>query len=587
MRLLYASPATTTTTELARDLIDIFSKSKGAKKEDLLRKLEEAESSTGDSGKKEGASIVVNHDYKLARGLSELLMRMCVFEPEGTEIDPKRARALVFLKASKSKATSVSEVSQVISEAARELGNKEEDLQRSLWADLDEELIMKQFNPPGSAEDLIRSYNLSLAQTALFKCSRLEFTASGNWKNVFWGIKRLGLMYGVDAVAGSGNGSSDNNRNNTGDSKLGYIVSLDGPLSIFRWTDRYGTSLAKLLPQIIGNESWRIKAEIVDKRKNRILSFEESSENTSGLFPSDEGSREIRLYDSSVEEKFAQSFASLGDTGWTLKREPEPLLTDPSPKTGIRHIVIPDFSFERVGERRKVYLEIVGFWTPEYLTRKLEKLSLLPKETVDIMIAMDADLICSSEDKRKLLSLDLNERKVVAYSSRKKVPLAPILERLKLIDDEIVKREKQRALEMLPGLELKEDVIQLDEIASRCGISPQAMRAALGSLGVSGYSRIGDRLVSERKLEEARQKIGALIHSQDEHSHPVLAAGAAETAPEKEKEEGVSLLEANNSIQSCGLDPTGVIEALGYAIVWEGLDMAKSRVISVRTGTRE
>ena len=71
MRLLYASPATTTT-ELARHLIDIFSKSQGAKKGVLLQKLEEAESSAGDSGKKNGASIVVNHDYKLARGLSEL-----------------------------------------------------------------------------------------------------------------------------------------------------------------------------------------------------------------------------------------------------------------------------------------------------------------------------------------------------------------------------------------------------------------------------------------------------------------------------------------------------------------------------------
>ncbi|MDG7001348.1 MAG: DUF790 family protein, partial [Nitrososphaerota archaeon] len=453
-----------------------------------------------------------------------------------------------------------------------------------LWADLDEELIMKQFNPPGSAEDLIKSYNLSLAQTALFKCSRLEFTTSGNWKNIFWGIKRLGLMYAVEAVAGSRNSSCSNRNTDSGNSKLGYLVSLDGPLSLFKWTDRYGTSLAKLLPQIIGNESWRIKAEIVDKRKNRILSFEESSENTKGFFPIDEGSRERRLYDSSVEEKFAQSFASLGDTGWTLKREPEPLLTDPSPETGVRHIVIPDFSFERSGGQKKVYLEIVGFWTPEYLTRKLEKLSLLPKDAVDIIIAMNEDLICSSGDRRKLLSLVLNERKVVAYSSGKKVPLAPILEHLKLIDDEIVKREMQRALETLPGLELKEDVISLDEISSKCGISPKAMRAALDSFGVKGYSRIGDRLVSERKLEEARQRIGALIHSQDEHSHPVSAVKAA---PEKEKEEGVSLLEANNAIQSCGLDPSGVIEALGYSVVWEGLDMEKSRVIRGRTGARE
>ena len=152
----------------------------------------------------------MDHDYKLVRGLSELLMRMCVFEPERTDIDPKRARDHVFRKASKSRGTSVSEIGQVISEAARELGTKEEDLQKSLWADLDDELLMKQFNPPRSSEDLIRSYNLSLAQTALFKCSRLEFTASGNWKNIFWGIKRLGLMYAVDALNRSEKSSGSN-----------------------------------------------------------------------------------------------------------------------------------------------------------------------------------------------------------------------------------------------------------------------------------------------------------------------------------------------------------------------------------------
>ncbi|MGH2638033.1 MAG: DUF790 family protein, partial [Rhabdochlamydiaceae bacterium] len=284
MRLLYASPAANATTELARSLIDIFSKSKGTKKGVLLERLEQAESSDGNFGEKTTA-LIVDHDYKLVRGLSELLMRMCIFEPERTEIDPKGARELVFRKASKDRAISVSEVSRVLGEAASELGKKEEDLRASLWADLDDELIMKEFNPPSSAVDLVRSYNLSLAQTALFKCSRLEFTASGNWKNIFWGIKRLGLMYSVDAVSGGSSTSGHKSSNNdSADSEVGYLVSLDGPLSLFKWTDRYGTSLAKLLPQIVGSDPWKIKAELVDKRKNRILSFEESSENTRGLF---------------------------------------------------------------------------------------------------------------------------------------------------------------------------------------------------------------------------------------------------------------------------------------------------------------
>ncbi len=94
MRLLYASPVTTA--EIVRGLIDIFRKCQGMKKGNLLEKLEEAESS-GDIGKKTD-HVLRDHDYKLVRGLSELLMRMCVFEPEKTEIDPKRARELCLQK---------------------------------------------------------------------------------------------------------------------------------------------------------------------------------------------------------------------------------------------------------------------------------------------------------------------------------------------------------------------------------------------------------------------------------------------------------------------------------------------------------
>src|SRR5665647_228770 len=69
-------------------------------------------------------------------------------------------------------------------------------------------------------------------------------------------------------------------------------------------------------------------------------------------------------YDSAVEESFASQFQAV-KSGWTLKREPEPVPAG-------TQVIIPDFSFERAGV--KVYLEIVGFWTEEYLLRKIEKL---------------------------------------------------------------------------------------------------------------------------------------------------------------------------------------------------------------------
>lgn len=78
-------------------------------------------------------------------------------------------------------------------------------------------------------------------------------------------------------------------------------------------------------------------------------------------------------YDSDVEARLARSFAALRRqrraAGWRLVREPAPLMAG-------GRVVLPDFALER-GELR-VFVEVMGFWTPGYLVRKraaLEKLA--------------------------------------------------------------------------------------------------------------------------------------------------------------------------------------------------------------------
>ena len=65
-------------------------------------------------------------------------------------------------------------------------------------------------------------------------------------------------------------------------------------------------------------------------------------------------------YDSAAEESFALQFQAV-KSGWTLKREPEPVPAG-------TQVIIPDFSLERAGV--KIYVEIVGFWTEEYFCEK-------------------------------------------------------------------------------------------------------------------------------------------------------------------------------------------------------------------------
>jgi predicted nuclease of restriction endonuclease-like RecB superfamily len=100
------------------------------------------------------------------------------------------------------------------------------------------------------------------------------------------------------------------------------------------------------------------------------------------------------IYDSSIEQAFAEAFHSLassdGADGWQLEREPEPLLIAnaamESATSNISHgIFIPDFALTRGNVR--IYVEILGFWTPAYRERKIAKLQLL-KNRNDLVLAI-------------------------------------------------------------------------------------------------------------------------------------------------------------------------------------------------------
>jgi len=76
-----------------------------------------------------------------------------------------------------------------------------------------------------------------------------------------------------------------------------------------------------------------------------------------------------------VEEEFYNEVRKI--TSWEVRREPEPLVVNGK-------VFLPDFSFKKAN--KVVYFEIIGFWTEEYLRKKVNKLSSLG---LDILIAID------------------------------------------------------------------------------------------------------------------------------------------------------------------------------------------------------
>ena len=304
--------------ELARDLIGIFNDHTGKKLGELHDILEEME----DQG----------FDYRLVRGLVSLLERRCDLQVD-SELSPAVVRSAVFSVASRMYPV-VTPVARdaAISEAAGVMGVSPGCLEKAMYADLERELVLRSFRPP-EPEDLVYYYNVSLAQTLLFKATQLKFRASGGHKEVLRQVKRLGLMYDAEYSGGR------------------VDITVDGPASAMKLTERYGTAFAKLLPSIVTSTGWSLEASIVRKDFSgapRVYQFRLSEQKHGDLFRTwPEGPEQ---FDSSLEESFYGAFAGL-KTGWTISREPEPLIAG-------KWLYIPDFLLEKDGMR--VYMEIAG-----------------------------------------------------------------------------------------------------------------------------------------------------------------------------------------------------------------------------------
>src|SRR5215204_3117504 len=486
--------------ELAKKIIQEFkqtwkNKEKKAVLEDRISAIEESDAGS---------------DYKLVRGLYALLERRCTFKSRDSNsdndgetsststipiIDPPRIRKAVFEESSKRgfALTELERMEIADSVTSRLHLSSHDVVLKTMWSDLDDNLILDYFDAI-DPEALIGWYNLSLMQTLLFNCTKLDFYISGglNWKRVLRTVKRLGLMYYLQQPQ-----QQQENR---------IICSLEGPLSLFKLTDRYGTLLAKLLPSIIfssdkkressGGDEWHLDAWIVRKTmdgrkiyefkisKNEIpelmtdpySSFPPSSITQKEVAGSSSLYNDYNIFDSAVEEKFAKRFEQ-AETGWRLTREPDPLVLSNG------GAFIPDFMFEKYD--KKIYLEIVGFWTKEYLERKLQKLADIFIISADsrkrnnykidlLFIALNEDFACSKSS----FSSIVPKEQLIFYKNDT-VPVKPILDYLKSIDREMIERKVND-----PNLKIELDrdddnnnaVISINEVAQKYCIPAEVAR---------------------------------------------------------------------------------------------------------------
>jgi predicted nuclease of restriction endonuclease-like RecB superfamily len=487
--------------ELSRRLIRLFETHIGRRKKTLEEAVGELE---GESGR----------DYRYVRGLAILLERRCRFEVEAA-IPPDKARDMLFHTAARAGVpTTPEERSRIMEEEATALGVSSHELEESLYADLEEEQVLKEFQPV-EAQDILRLYNLGLTQTLLFRCTEMEFTASGNWQLIFRWIKLLGLIYTIRRQ------------------DEGYRVRVDGPLSLFKLGTRYGTTLAKLVPHIVAAPEWSVKAWILRRRgDHQLLRLELDSFRHDGFLKALLPVKEE--YDSMVEESFAQRFNAL-KTGWKLTREPAALPVG-------RHVMIPDFLFEKAGMR--VYMEVAGFWTPQYLKHKLDQLRGV--EGVDMIVAADNQHACQQLDslRRKL--------DIVYYKGR--VPLQPILSHLKAKEAELRSQQAERLKR--EEIKIQGSIVYTAELSQRLEVLEDAVKEELKHRDFPGYRFLGDVLIKESTLQKIEKRLDNRMRR-----------GA------------LTLKGATELIEELGGGrPSRILEHLGYTIEWRGINPEMAQI---------
>jgi predicted nuclease of restriction endonuclease-like RecB superfamily len=182
----------------------------------------------------------------------------------------------------------------------------------------------------------------------------------------------------------------------------GYRFVLDGPNSVLRRTRAYGVDFARFLAALVRLSDWRLQAEIELRPGWRPFTLTLASEDGLGS-----GATPPAEFDSRLEEAIARKFGR-ERAGWRLRREGAVLDLG-------RGLLVPDFAF-RHEDGTEVLLEIVGYWTPEYLADKLDRLAAV--RGVNLVVAVPARLAVRAGRlpatvlpfKRRLLLRDLLPR---------------------------------------------------------------------------------------------------------------------------------------------------------------------------------
>lgn len=251
-------------------------------------------------------------------------------------LPPERIRQVVFELAAERPRE------EALATAARELALEPDVALGSLFADRARARRLVAPESQSSAAELSSAYNLTLAQALLARATEVVAVVRANVRAVVRYAKLLGLMTMFEEAP---DGATR--------------VTVSGPLALFHDTVKYGRALSRWFPSLVTTPGWSLEARVLAAGEPLLLALD-------GTAPLPRTHALPRASDSRLEARVERDVRALASP-WRIVREAAVV------HAGGR-VFFPDFSL--VCERGTVLVEVVGFWSPEYLEAKAALLRL-------------------------------------------------------------------------------------------------------------------------------------------------------------------------------------------------------------------
>jgi predicted nuclease of restriction endonuclease-like RecB superfamily len=343
--------------EVADRLLEIFRKQEGRTRGGLEEDLRETFGS--------------DPSQLVPQGLAKLLEDRCTFEVISGH-PPEQIREAVFRTAAAHRLRESQHGTQVRSESSTEaqeqprtlalphfdraavlhevadtLGLTPEAVEQGLFADLKSEQRLVSFKDI-TAVRLLQRYNVALAQAVLLRSIHVQVTirhaSPQRYRQLFRLVKFHRLVCRIETADADG-----------------YVLHLDGPLSLFSATQKYGLQLALFLPAVLLCRDFNLHAELHwgpqrTPKKFTLTPAEKlvSHYPDTGTYVPPELGMFVELFRKKITDwEIAEdtSVLRLGEGFW-----------------------VPDFRLTETATGRTVLLDVLGFWRRSSVEQHLERL---------------------------------------------------------------------------------------------------------------------------------------------------------------------------------------------------------------------